>query len=124
MLVKEIMKKPFVVDKDISLKEAAKLMKEKKIGSLLFVEGSKVKGVVTEGDLTRNFGKKERVSQVMSSGVIAVNFDDVVDKAIEIMKKKKIKTLPVLDSGNLVGVITSVDIVENFDDLEEDFIFE
>jgi len=124
MLVKEIMKRPFVVDKDISLKEAAKIMKDKNIGSLIFISDSKVKGIITETDLTRDFGKKERISQVMRPKVISVNADDIVESAIELMKKNKIKRLPVLDNGKLVGIITSAEIVENFEDLEEEFIFE
>jgi len=124
MLVKEIMKRPFVIEKDISLKEAAKIMKDKKVGSLIFVSGSKVKGIITEGDLTRDFGKQERVSQVMKPKVFTVGADETVDRAVEIMKENKIKRLPVLEQGKLVGVITSTEIIANFEELEEEFIFE
>jgi len=124
MLIKEIMKRPFVVEKDISLKEAAKIMKDRKIGSLIFVSDSKVKGIVTEGDLTRSFGKHERISQVMKPKVLTIEADETVDRAVEIMKENKIKRLPVLDHGKLVGIITSTEIIANFEDLEEEFIFE
>ena len=124
MLIKEIMKRPFVVDKDISLKEAAKIMKEKKIGSLIFVSDSKIKGIVTEGDLTRDFGKQERISQVMKPKVITIEAEETVDIAVDVMKENKIKRLPVLDHGKLVGIITSTEIIANFEELEEEFIFE
>jgi len=124
MLVKEIMKTPFVVDKDISLKEAAKIMKDKKIGSLIFASDSKVKGIVTESDLTRDFGKQERISQIMNPKVITIDAEETVDIAVEMMKQNKIKRLPVLDRGKLVGIITSTEIIANFEEIEEEFIFE
>lgn len=124
MLVKEIMKRPFITEKDISLKEAAKIMKDKNIGSLILVSGSKVKGIVTETDLTRDFGKKERISQVIKPKIITIDSDENVDRAVEIMKENKIKRLPVLNNKKLVGIITSTEIIENFEDLEEEFIFE
>jgi len=124
MLIKEIMKRPFVVDKDISLKEASKIMKEKKIGSLIFVSGSEIKGIVTEGDLTRDFGKQERISQIMNPKVLVIESEETVDRAVEIMKENKIKRLPVLEHGKLVGIITSTEIIANFEELEEEFIFE
>ena len=124
MLIKEIMKTPFVVDKDISLKEASKIMKTKKIGSLIFASGSKIKGIVTETDLTRDFGKQERISQVMNPKVITIEAEETVDVAVEIMKANKIKRIPVLDRGKLVGIITSTEIIANFDEIEEEFIFE
>jgi len=124
MLIKEIMKTPFVVDKDISLKEAAKIMKNKKIGSLIFASGSKINGIVTESDLTRDFGKQEKISQVMNPKVITIEAEENVDRAVEVMKENKIKRLPVLDHGKLVGIITATEIIANFEDIEEEFIFE
>ena len=76
MLVKEIMKRPFVVEKDVSLAEAAEIMSNKGIGSLLFVSGDKIKGIITEGDLIKNFGKHEKISQVMTSKVKAILPED------------------------------------------------
>ena len=89
MLVKEIMKRPFIVERDISLKEAAKIMKDKGIGSLIFVSNSKVKGIITETDTTRDFGKNEKISQVMKPNVITINAEENVDRAVEIMKENK-----------------------------------
>ena len=118
------MKRPFVVEKDITLKEAAKIMKEKKIGSLIYLVNEKVKGIITEGDLTRDFGKQEKITQVMKPTVIIVEVNESVENAVELMKANKIKRLPVLSNGKLVGIITSTDIIANFAELEEDFIFE
>jgi len=124
MLVKELMKRPFVVEKNISLAEAAKIMSSKNIGSLLLISGDKVKGIVTEKDLIRNFTKHEKISQVMSSKIISIEPDESLDRAVEIMRDNKIKRLPVLDEGKLVGIITLTDVMANFEALEEEFFFQ
>ena len=123
MLVKEIMKRPFVVEKDVSLAEAAEIMSNKGIGSLLFVSGDKIKGIITEGDLIKNFGKHEKISQVMTSKVKAIMPEDGLDRALEVMRENKIKRLPVVNGGKLVGFITLTDVMANFEALEEDFFF-
>lgn len=124
MLVKEIMKRPFVVDKDMGLSEAANIMSKKGIGSLIFVSDNKIKGIVTERDLIRDFNKHEKISKVMTQKVVTVEADEGLDRAAEIMREKEIKRLPVIDKGKLVGIITLTDILANFEALEEDFFFE
>jgi CBS domain-containing protein len=124
MLVKELMKRPFVVEKNISLAEAAKIMSSKNIGSLLLISGNKVKGIVTEKDLIRNFTKHEKISQVMSSKIISIEPNETLDRAVEVMRDNKIKRLPVLDEGKLVGIITLTDVMANFEALEEEFFFQ
>ncbi|MEM4259370.1 MAG: CBS domain-containing protein [Candidatus Pacearchaeota archaeon] len=124
MMVKELMKRPFIVEKDISLAEAAKIMGNKGIGSLLFMSGDKIKGIVTERDLIKNFGKHEKISQIMSTKVITIGPDESLDQAAEVMRERKIKRLPVVNEGKLVGIITLTDIMANFEALEEEFFFE
>lgn len=124
MLVKELMKRPFVVEKDIGLAEAARIMSDKNIGSLLFTSGNKIKGIVTERDLIKNFSKHEKISQIMSTKVTTVAPDENLDRAVEIMREKKIKRLPVIDNGKLVGIVTLTDVMANFEALEEEFFFE
>ena len=55
MQVKELMKRPYVVNRDISLSEAATLMTSNKIGSLLYMPKKRVLGIITEGDLVKYF---------------------------------------------------------------------
>lgn len=124
MLVKEIMKRPFVVEKDISLAEAAGIMSEKRIGSLIFSSGDKIKGIVTETDLVRNFSKHEKISQAMTSKVKTIGPVENLDRAAEVMRENKIKRLPVIDNGKLVGIVTLTDIMANFEALEEEFFFD
>ena len=124
MLIRELMKRPFIIEKNISLSEAARMMSEKNIGSLLFMSGGKIKGILTERDLLRNFGKGEKVSEVMTKKVLTITSDEPLDRAMEEMREHKIKRLPVVDAGKLVGIITLTDLAANFEAVEEDFFFE
>lgn len=123
MLVKEIMKRPFAIEKDISLAEAAHLMGGRNIGSLVLLEKDKIKGIITERDLMKNFGKHEKISHAMSTKVVTIEPDEPLDKAAELMRQNKIKRLPVQNNGKLVGMITMTDIMANFEALEEEFFF-
>ena len=125
MKVEDVMKKAFVIDEDMKLKDAAKIMSSKAVGSLIFLGNDKVKGIVTDSDLLKHFGKKEKVSQIMSKDVITINPGESIDRALELMQENKIKRLPVIDNKEtLEGIITLTDIAAHCDELEEEFFFE
>ncbi len=125
MLVKEIMNKAIAVDHDISIKEASGIMSKSKIGSLIILKDSSVIGIITEKDLAENVGNSgKKISAIMSKNVIKVSPYDDLDIAAELMSKNKIKRLPVLDNGKLVGIITASDLIAHIDELEEDFFIE
>jgi len=126
MLIKEVMNEVVAIDKDISIKEAAKIMSDKDIGSLVAVKGEEIMGIVTEKDITKNVSNNnKKISSVMNKQVYTIEEDDDLDDAAEIMKKNKVKHLPVIDSetGKLVGIISATEIINNSDELEEDFFF-
>ena len=124
MQVKEMMKEPYIIERDISLAETAKIMSEKRIGSLLFVYKGKAKGIITESDLLRNFGKNKKISQIMSKNIISMEPDETIEEALKVMKENKIKRLPIVDSKKqLVGIISLTDIAANVDKLEGEFFF-
>ena len=120
MLIKEIMKKPYVIDRDISLKKAAELMKKHDINSLIVVDKDKVKGIITQEDLVENFAENKKVFQIMSKNVITVNENDKISLAIGLVKKNKISMLPVLDGeGHLVGVVHVKEMLKEASDSDE-----
>lgn len=126
MIVKEVMKKPFVIEKDMPIFEAAHLMSSHNIGSLLIVSKGNLKGIITERDLLKNFGKESKVFSIMSTKIITGKQDmDLVD-ALRVLRENKIKRLPIVDKkGVLLGIITLTDIVAHSEDLdEEEFFFE
>lgn len=126
MKVKDIMNKAIVVDFDISLKEAAKIMSDKNIGSLIVLKDNKIIGIITENDIVRNVSNLDRkISQIMSKRVLTINEDEDIDNAAELMGKNKIKRVPVIDkNGRLTGIVTTTDLIAHSEDLNEDFFFE
>ncbi len=125
MQIKELMKQPYVIDKDISLVDAAKLMSFKDIGSLLFVSKGKAKGIITGGDLLKNFGKDAKVSEIMSKDIVSISYKDNLSGALTLMKKNKVKRLPVIDdSKKLVGIISLTDIALSSADIDGEFFFD
>jgi len=125
MKVKEIMKRAIVVDRNVRVKEAAKIMSEKGIGSLIVSKGKKIVGIVTEKDIIRNVDKlNKKISDIMSKDVITIDQEGGIDDAASLMAKHKIKRLPVLEDGKLVGIITATDLIANSDELNEEFFFD
>jgi CBS domain-containing protein len=126
MKIKEVMNKAFAIDYDASIKEAARIMGTRDIGSLVVVNGNKITGIITERDIIKNILRIDRkISEVMSKQIITINAEEELDNAAISMAKHKIKKLPVLDnSGKLIGILTSTDIIIHSDDLNEDFIFD
>lgn len=125
MRVKEAMNKAVVIEDDIKVRDAAKIMSEKRIGSLIIMDKEKIKGIITETDIMKNVNKlDERISKIMSEDVICTDADESLDIAARLMSEKKIKRLPVLKKDKLVGIITATDVIANSEDLNEQFFFE
>ncbi len=125
MLVKDLMKRVYTIDKDITLKEAAKIMSDKGYGCLVFVSGDKIRGIITERDLLKNFESGGVVSDVMTKKVITIGGENNIVDALGIMRKSNIKKLPVVDGKNkLIGIITLTDLAKISDDAGEGFFFD
>ena len=124
MKVKDVMKKIMAVD-DMRLKQAAKIMSEKKVGSLVVMDGDKIEGILTERDVLRNVDRLDaRVSKIMSRKVITISQDESLDNAAKIMRDNDIKRLPVMKGEDIVGILTVTDIIANSNALNENFLFD
>ncbi len=103
---------------DASVLDAIKVMAEKAIGSLLVMQGDKLLGIVTERDYARKVIVKGRssqsttVSEIMTSDVCTASVADTVSKCMTVMTERKIRHLPVVDSGTVVGLISIGDLVQ------------
>jgi len=125
MKIKEVMNKVVAIEKDMSLKVAAKIMSEKNIGSLVVVNGDKILGIVTERDIVTNAANLGKgVKSVMVKNVVTISPDDELDNAAVLMRKNKIHRIPVVEDEKLVGIITATDLIANSEDLDEEFILE
>jgi CBS domain-containing protein len=105
------------VTKDTSVMEAAKIMLDKNIGSVIVVEDHKPVGIVTERDISYRVVAKDKrpsrvkIGEIMSSPLITVKQNTTLTEASKIMAKHNLRRLPVIESNKLIGIITNKDIV-------------
>ena len=123
MKIKDLMKKPVVTEKDVTLSEVAKVMDKYSINSLIVVKDERIVGIVTHHDLIKYFGQTKKVFEIMTKNVLTVRDDDKIQKAIEIVREKGIGIFPVVDNkGKLVGILDSKDLLKVWG--EDDFLIE
>ena len=119
-----------------TLYEAAQLMGENRIGSLLVCKYDTAVGIITERDLLNvvSSGVKlekdwigggtsirdEKVEKVMSYPVVKICLDSPLKEAARIMIEKKIRRLVVCDSGKVVGIVTAADMIRNLPEAPKD----
>lgn len=117
MKIKDLMKKPVVVEKDVSLSEAAKIMMKYSISSILYTKEGSLIGIVTHHDLIKNFGENKKISEIMNKKVITMKEDDKLQRAIEIVRENNVGIFPVVNSkGKIIGILDSKDILKVWDD--------
>ncbi len=103
---------------DASVLEAIRLMAEHGIGSVLVAEAGRPVGIVTERDYARKVILKGRssadtqLSDIMSSPVLTVSSADSIEHCMQLMTDHKIRHLPVLDGGNLAGMVSIGDLLK------------
>jgi CBS domain-containing protein len=95
-----------------SVFDALKLMAEKGIGALVVTEGEQVVGIITERDYARKVilmarsSKETPVHDVMTSSVMSVRSDSTSEECMVLMTENRVRHLPVMDNGKLVGLIS------------------
>lgn len=122
----EIMSKtPITVRSEVSVAEAARLMRDRDVGSLVVLDGETPVGIVTERDMVAKViaqGKSAsdtRVGEVMSTPLVSIHPHMEVAEAAAKMAKLKIRRLAVIDGGKLVGLVTENDIIHLWPQLME-----
>jgi len=104
---------------DETVYSAIKKMGEKDIGSVLVMDRATLVGILTERDYARNVALKGRssphtlVSEIMSTQVATVGPDDTVEKSLALMTEKRVRYLPVMKEGAVVGTISIGDLVKS-----------
>ena len=113
----------------VTVYEALRLMADKSIGALLVKEGDAIVGIVTERDYARKIALMGRTSMetlvrdVMTSSVLCVHSTQTSDECMQLMTGKRLRHLPVVDNGKLVGMISIGDLVKDIIS-EQKFIIE
>jgi CBS domain-containing protein len=109
----------FTVGPGETVFDAIRKMAEENIGSLVVCEGPKPVGIITERHYARNVFLKGRASpstlvqDIMETQVWYARPDQTVDECMAVMSDKRVRHLPVIDQGRLIGIISIGDLVKN-----------
>ncbi|MCW4023919.1 MAG: CBS domain-containing protein [Candidatus Bathyarchaeota archaeon] len=117
--VKDIMTKDVVkISPDKTVLEAAEIMDSKTLGCLIITQNDEPVGIVTERDIVRRIVAKKlpytvQVSEIMSKNLVVAEQDSSLKEAARLMSSHKIRRLPVVKEGKLVGIVVASDFVRN-----------
>ena len=106
--------------KDASLLEIASILSSKRIGAIVVVnERDEVIGIVSERDLVKAVGAggvgalSQPVSEVMTRDVVTCTQDRTIEDLMEIMTSGRFRHVPVVENGQLIGIVSIGDVVKN-----------
>ena len=102
---------------DTSVLEAVQEMVDHNVGSLLVTDGGEVVGIVTERDYLRRVtlqGRTEEapVSEIMSSPLVVATRETTIDECMALMTDRRIRHVPVVEDGEVVGLVSIGDLVK------------
>jgi CBS domain-containing protein len=98
--------------------EAIRLMAERHVGALLVMEGEALRGIVSERDYARKvilMGRSSAdtpVRDIMTATVITVQPETPVEECMQVMTEQRVRHLPVIESGRVVGMVSIGDLVK------------
>lgn len=119
----------WTIGPDASVYDAVALMAEKEIGSLAVMQDGKLVGLITERDYARKVILKGRVSKetpvhgIMTTRVIYARPDQTVEECMAVITDQRVRHLPVMENGHLIGLISIGDLVKAIID-EQKFIID
>lgn len=133
MYVKNRMTKdPYTIQADAPITEVIELMRIKNLKRIPVLDGERVVGILTDGDIQKvsptkatalsvfeiNYLlAKTTVRDAMTKKVVTISPEDILEEAAVLMRANRISSLPVVDGAKLVGIITESDIFDAFLDL-------
>jgi CBS domain-containing protein len=106
------------IEPDAKLSAAVKILGERKIGAVLVMNQGRVEGILSERDIVRALGERgarvleEPISAVMTRKVVSCRQSDTVGGIMEMMTLGKFRHLPVIEEGEVVGLISIGDVVK------------
>jgi CBS domain-containing protein len=122
--LKDIMQKRVLsVEHSKGLKEVFKKFSTTEFSSIIVTEKKKPIGIITERDIIKKIvlpgkdPKKSKLQDLMTKGLITISINDPMNKAMHLMKLHKVRHLPVLDDGKLVGIITHRNIAGHAEEI-------
>ncbi len=115
--IREVMTKdPVCMPADTSVCDAARMMRDRDIGDVILVDGDRIAGIVTDRDIVvravaegRDFNTST-IGEIASRDLTTVSPDDGFNDAVQLMRQRDIRRLPVVENGKPVGIVTLGDL--------------
>ncbi|MEO5566466.1 MAG: CBS domain-containing protein [Luteimonas sp.] len=108
----------FAIGPDAPVIDAIRLMAEKRIGALLVMHAGKLAGILSERDYARKIvlqGRSSRdtpVRDIMTAEVVTIGLANTADHCMQLMTDRRLRHLPVVEGGNVLGVVSIGDLVK------------
>lgn len=112
-------KRVWTISPDAKVIDALKLMSDKDLGAIVVTKGENLVGILSERDYARKVmlrGKSSLdtpVKEIMTSGVYYVDPETTTQECLALMTKNRIRHLPVIRDGKLIGVVSIGDVVKS-----------
>jgi CBS domain-containing protein len=112
---------PRTIQASSSVADAAKVMREADVGPVIVTEGDKIAGIVTDRDVAVRAVAMDRdpkstpVKEIISSDVVALSPDDSVGEAVQTMRQRDVRRVPVVENGKPVGIVALGDLAVDRD---------
>jgi CBS domain-containing protein len=123
MLVRRILQQKgddvVTIDENATVGEAARVLADLGIGALVIAPAGQVRGILSERDIVRGLASRGAevldtpVSSLMTTAVATCALDDGVDALMVTMTSRRVRHVPVLDGGGLVGIVSIGDVVKH-----------
>ncbi len=116
------------IGKDDSVHEASKRMREINGGSLIVMEGPNPVGIITERDVSQKLAAEDKspsgtkVAEIMTPKLVSASPDDSIMEVSKRMNLAKIKKMPIMKDGQLVGILTTTDLMKVMKELKKDLL--
>jgi len=107
------------VNPSVTLGEVARLLAAKRIGAVLVMEGQRLAGILSERDIVKAIGHSgvealdRSARDIMTARIVTCELNDSVDELMDRMTEGRFRHLPVIENGELVGIISIGDVVKH-----------
>lgn len=113
-----LQKQPITIDAGVSIREAAHMMSERNVSSVMLTENGKLAGLITDRDLRRRcvaagLSVDYPASDIMTQGIETIEQDTLVVQALMTMTRLHVHHLPVMKGDQLVGMLTATDLARH-----------
>jgi len=130
MKVREMMSRPIITeDRDTIVTKIAEDMDELGVGSVVITKEGKPAGIITERDIALKVLLKDRrasevkAKEIMAFPLVTIESETSVDEACKLAARKRIKRLPVVENGMLVGIVSIRDLLTRKPEYVREFYF-